>query len=513
MLHSYTKFVLVTISALLISGLSFAQTNVFDDVIAPSPNHTSLEAAIIQANLQGALQNSSANLTVFAPDDQAFNDLATALGTDINGLLALPNLSDILLYHVLGVTANSGSLSNGQIETPLNTANTVKITVTGGGDVFVNQAQVNAADLNADNGVVHSMDAVILPGETVADIAIDNNFTTLVTAVVTAELLPALTDPFATLTVFAPDNAAFDNAVMDLGITINDLLASPDLTDILLYHVVGAEIDAASVPNGATVAALSTTNTIKTSVFGGSVYINQAEVQLADLMADNGIVHTLDEVILPNETVVDAAIDNGFTTLTAAVVAAELLPALSDPYTQYTVFAPTDAAFDQYVMDAGITLNDLLAAPNLADVLLYHTIGSEVLSTGLSAGSVTTLQGAEVLVNLTGGVFINDAEVTLADVDVDNGVVHVIDKVLVPGTASIETAELVNVTVYPNPAVDMVTVASDNEINAIQVIDVTGKIVLTTTDSTFSVAGLDAGMYTIRVVGQAGDVVKNILKK
>ena len=88
-----------------------------------------------------------------------------------------------------------------------------------------------------------------------------------------------------------------------------------------------------------------------------------------------------------------------------------------------------------------------------------------------------------------------------------------IDKVLVPGTASIETAELVNVTVYPNPAVDMVTVASDNEINAIQVIDVTGKIVLTTTDSTFSVAGLDAGMYTIRVVGQAGDVVKNILKK
>ena len=300
---------------------------------------------------------------------------------------------------------------------------------------------------------------------------------------------------------------------LDLGITINDLLASPDLTDILLYHVVGAEIDAASVPNGATVAALSTTNTIKTSVFGGSVYINQAEVQLADLMADNGIVHTLDEVILPNETVVDAAIDNGFTTLTAAVVAAELLPALSDPYTQYTVFAPTDAAFDQYVMDAGITLNDLLAAPNLADVLLYHTIGSEVLSTGLSAGSVTTLQGADVLVNLTGGVFINDAEVTLADVDVDNGVVHVIDKVLVPGTASIETAELVNVTVYPNPAVDMVTVASDNEINSIQVIDVTGKIVLTTTDSTFSVAGLDAGMYTIRVVGQAGDVVKNILKK
>lgn len=634
-------------SAAALSIMTFgvsAQTNVFDDVIVPSANHSSLEAAIITANLQGALQDPTASLTVWAPDNQAFDDLATALGTDINGLLALPNLADILMYHVLGTTNNAASLSNGQIETPLNTANTIKITVTGTGDVFANQAQVNAADLPADNGVVHSIDAVILSGETVADIAIDNGFSTLVTAVVTAELLPVLTDPFATLTVFAPDNTAFDNlattlgvtlndilalpnladiltyhvlgtevdaasvtnggivqpvsmtntlkttvtgtgdvfvnqaqvvltdltadnglvhtldavvlpgetvadiaidngfstlvtavataellpAVTDpfatltvfapdntafdnlataLGVTLNDILALPNLQDILLYHVLGAEVDAASVQNGGIVTALSATNTIKTSVFGGNVYVNQAQVQLADLTADNGLVHTLDAVILPNETVVDAAIDNAFTTLTAAVVAAELLPTLSDPFAQYTVFAPTDAAFDTYVMDAGITLNDLLAAPNLADVLLYHTLGSEVLSSGLSAGNVTTLEGNDVLVNLTGGVFINDAEVTLADVDVDNGVVHVINKVLDPATASLNE-NTIEVNLYPNPATEFITVAADKEIKSIQIVSLNGAV-LKTFNATggeikVDVSDLAAGQYVIVVGTDSG---------
>ena len=634
-------------SAAALSMMTFgvsAQTNVFDDIIVPSANHSSLEAAIITANLQGALQDPTASLTVWAPDNQAFDDLATALGTDINGLLALPNLADILTYHVLGTTNNAASLSNGQIETPLNAANTIKITVTGTGDVFANHAQVNAADLPADNGVVHSIDAVILadetvadiaidngfstlvtavataellpvvtdpfatltvfapdntafdnlatalgvtlndilalpnladiltyhvlgtevdaasvtnggivqpvsatntlkttvtgtgdvfvnqaqvvltdltagnglvhtldavvlPGETVADIAIDNGFSTLVTAVATAELLPAVTDPFATLTVFAPDNTAFDNLATALGVTLNDILALPNLQDILLYHVLGAEVDAASVQNGGIVTALSATNTIKTSVFGGNVYANQAQVQLADLTADNGLVHTLDAVILPNETVVDAAIDNGFTTLTAAVIAAELLPTLSDPSAQYTVFAPTDAAFDTYVMDAGITLNDLLAAPNLADVLLYHTLGSEALSTGLSAGNVTTLEGSDVVVNLTGGVFINDAEVTLADVDVDNGVVHVINKVLDPATASLNE-NTIEVNLYPNPATEFITVAADKEIESITVVSLSGAVLktinVTSEEMNIDVTDLASGQYLLVVNTAAG---------
>jgi len=110
------------------------------------------------------------------------------------------------------------------------------LTKTSTGSVYANQAMVNAADLSADNGIVHSIDAVVLANETVVDIAIDNGFTSLTTAVVTAELLPALTNPFATLTVFAPDNAAFDQLAADLNTDLNGVLASSNLADILLYQ-------------------------------------------------------------------------------------------------------------------------------------------------------------------------------------------------------------------------------------------------------------------------------------
>ncbi|MDB2657398.1 fasciclin domain-containing protein, partial [Crocinitomicaceae bacterium] len=475
--------------------------------IAIDNGFSTLVTAVATAELLPVVTDPFATLTVFAPDNTAFDNLATALGVTLNDILALPNLADILTYHVLGTEVDAASVTNGGIVQPVSATNTLKTTVTGTGDVFVNQAQVVLTDLTAGNGLVHTLDAVVLPGETVADIAIDNGFSTLVTAVATAELLPAVTDPFATLTVFAPDNTAFDNLATALGVTLNDILALPNLQDILLYHVLGAEVDAASVQNGGIVTALSATNTIKTSVFGGNVYANQAQVQLADLTADNGLVHTLDAVILPNETVVDAAIDNGFTTLTAAVIAAELLPTLSDPSAQYTVFAPTDAAFDTYVMDAGITLNDLLAAPNLADVLLYHTLGSEALSTGLSAGNVTTLEGSDVVVNLTGGVFINDAEVTLADVDVDNGVVHVINKVLDPATASLNE-NTIEVNLYPNPATEFITVAADKEIESITVVSLSGAVLktinVTSEEMNIDVTDLASGQYLLVVNTAAG---------
>ena len=156
------KSVSAAASILFLSfGLS-AQTNVFDNVIATSPNHTYLEAALIQEGLDVALQNPAGTLTVFAPDDAAFTSLATALGTNVNGLLALPNLTDILLYHVLGIEVVSSALTNGQIATPLSPTNTLKVTLNGA-NVYINQAQVNAANLQADNGVVHIIDAVLVP--------------------------------------------------------------------------------------------------------------------------------------------------------------------------------------------------------------------------------------------------------------------------------------------------------------------------------------------------------------
>lgn len=292
---TYTKAFLASV-LLTLGSSTYGQTNVFDDVIATSPNHTYLEAALIQEGLNSALIQNP-NVTVFAPDDSAFLDLAALLNTDISGLLALPNLNDILLYHVLGVSANSSSLNNGDIVTPLSSTNTIKLTVNS--SVYANHAKVNAADLIADNGIVHSTDAVLLPNETVIDVAIDNGFTSLSAAVIQEGLLPVLTNPFGTFTVFAPTDQAFTNTATALGTDINGLLALPNLTEILTYHVLDSYVLSSSLTNG-TVATVNGENiTVDLSM---GVMINDANVTTADVTADNGVVHILDKVLLPTIT-------------------------------------------------------------------------------------------------------------------------------------------------------------------------------------------------------------------
>ena len=428
-----------------ISSESIAQTNVFDDVIAVSPNHNYLEAALIQEGLASALQDPSANLTVFAPDDQAFEQLAAALQTDIAGLLALDNLSDILLYHVLGTAVPSSAVTNGAVVEPLSATNTLKLTLTGTGNVFVNQAQVTAADITADNGVLHVINNVLLPVETVVDVALDNGFSYLATAVVTAELLPALTDPLASLTVFAPTNEAFSILASSLGTDITGLLALPNLADVLLYHVLGSEVPSSAVTNGAIVQPLSNTNNLKLTLTGsGNVFVNHAQVTLADVSADNGLVHVINAVLLPVETVVDVALDNGFTYLATAVITAELLPALTSPLTVYTVMAPTNEAFSTLASALGTDINGLLALPNLADVLTYHVIGglapSSSLTNGLIAQPISSSNTLKFTVTSTGSVFVNQAQVTLADVSAYNGLVHVINGVVLPVETVVDLA-------------------------------------------------------------------------
>ena len=511
---NYLKLKRVLGSILLLStGVTYGQTNVFDNVIATSPNHTILEAALIQEGLNDDLQNASATLTVFAPTDDALNALAAALGTDANGLLALPNLDSILLYHVLGITAPSSAVTNGLIATPLNATNTIKFTKTSLGEIFVNQAKVTTADLTADNGVVHVTDQVILPVKTVVDVAINNNFTTLTAALIKAELIPALSNPLGTFTVFAPTNAAFDTLASNLGTDLNGILALPNLADVLLYHVLGSEVADSTITNGSTVNPLSTSNSLKlTKTNGGNVFINQAKVTLADVDADNGLVHVLDAVVLPSNTVVDVAIDNGFSTLVAAVQKAELVPALSDPFGTYTVFAPTNAAFDTLASNLGTDLNGILALPNLADILLYHVIGNEVVSTGLTNGNLLTLSGNNVTVDLTNGVKINDATVVLADVQADNGVVHVINKVLLYTPTSVAKRSLESISISPNPANDFIRI--NNIEGTFQILNSNGALIKEGyTSEKINISDLSTGLYFVNVRSANGMIVSKFMKQ
>jgi transforming growth factor-beta-induced protein len=165
---------------------------------------------------------------------------------------------------------------------------------------------------------------------------------------------------------------------------------------------------------------------------GNTVSINgSVSVTTADVEAENGVIHVVDKVILP-PTVVNIALANeNFTTLVQAVVKAGLVDALSADG-PFTVFAPTNAAFDALFAQLGISGIDDLTAEQLIPILTYHVVPGNVVSTELSNGEVATLNGQNLSVDLSAGVKINESEVIAADIQGSNGVVHVIDQVLLP---------------------------------------------------------------------------------
>ena len=411
------------------------------DIVVNSPVHNVLEAAVLEADLAGAL-SSDGPFTVFAPTDDAFIALAGALGATAEELLALPELTDILLYHVVGGTALSTDLSDGQFITTLNGADVV-VTINDEG-IFINNAQVTVADIVAGNGVVHVIDAVLLPTDapeptnTVVDIVVNSPVhNVLEAAVLQADLAGALSGegPF---TVFAPTDDAFLSLAGALGATAEDLLALPELADILLYHVVGSTALSSDLTDGQTIASLNGAE-VTVTINEAGIFINDAQVTVADLVADNGVVHVIDAVLIPptsepTGTVVDIVVNSEVhNLLEAAVLEADLAETLSGEG-PFTVFAPTDDAFIALAEALTLAPEDLLALPELADILLYHVVGATALSTDLSDSQmVTTLNGADVTVTINeAGIFINDAQVIVADLVATNGVVHVIDAVLTP---------------------------------------------------------------------------------
>jgi uncharacterized surface protein with fasciclin (FAS1) repeats len=269
----------------------------------------------------------------------------------------------------------------------------------------------------------------------------DGRFTTLVAAVTAADLVETLKSegPF---TVFAPTDDAF--AALPEG-TVENLLLPENkqaLKDILLYHVVSGKVMAADVV-GLSSATTVLGKDVAIKVDGGNVYINDAQVIITDIETSNGVIHVIDAVILPpseedammDKTIVDIAVADGrFTTLVAAVTAADLVETLSSEG-PFTVFAPTDDAFA--ALPEG-TVENLLLPENrqaLKDILLYHVVSGKVMAAdvvGLS--SAPTVLGKDITITVKdGNVYLNDTiQVIITDIEASNGVIHVIDAVLLP---------------------------------------------------------------------------------
>lgn len=257
----------------------------------------------------------------------------------------------------------------------------------------------------------------------------DGRFTTLVTALQAADLAETLQGegPF---TVFAPTDDAFE-ALPDG--TVEALLDDiPTLRDILLYHVVEGQVSSSAVGDLSSADTLLGQPVVVSAQDG--VQINNAEVIVADVQASNGVIHAVDSVLMPPENdIVDTAVEEGsFETLVTAVQEAGLVETLKGDG-PFTVFAPTDEAFA--ALPDG-TLESLLENPQqLAEVLTYHVVPDRVFSGDVvTIDAAPTVQGSEIQVSVSmGSVMLNNsATVVQTDILTTNGVIHVIDSVILP---------------------------------------------------------------------------------
>ncbi len=389
--------------------------------VEPQPTAVPEPAAPTMDIVDTAVSAGSFNTLV---TDEAF---AAVPAETLEALLADPEaLSQVLLYHVLSGQVLAESVSDGLSADTLQGA-PVAFTIVDG-KPMINDANIIATDVLATNGVIHVIDRVILPPTDepaaeaptmdIVDTAVAaGSFNTLVTAVQAAGLVDALKGegPF---TVFAPTDEAFAAVPVTDGLSADTLQGAP----------------------------------VAFSVMDGKAMINDATIVATDVLATNGVIHVIDRVILPpaeaasedatpaaseepamaDMDIVDTAAAAGnFTTLLAAAEAAGLVDALRGEG-PLTVFAPTDEAFAK--LPAG-TLESLLADPEaLADILLYHVAEGKLTAKNVAdRGFIPTLLGRPLAITaMTDGVRVNEANVVAADIEASNGIIHVIDTVLVP---------------------------------------------------------------------------------
>jgi transforming growth factor-beta-induced protein len=289
-------------------------------------------------------------------------------------------------------------------------------------------------------------------GTIVAPAYFNKNFSTLVSAVVQAGLLPTLLSTTNQLTLFAPTNEAFTAA----GITAlppNTTEGNALLTSILAYHVIAgsSEITAANIATGPSSATTFGGGKLYLSKGTAGVFINgTTQVTATDIQASNGIVHVINRTLVPpTQTIAEIVVANTtasspqFTQLLAALArtdgqgADDLLAAVSASTGELTVFAPTDAAFQALYTALGVDNVNEIELSTLIAVLKKHVVGVRRFSTDLVSGAVPTLNG-NITVNTANLTVVGGSgtpaalQSTLLNIQGKNGVIHVIDKVLLP---------------------------------------------------------------------------------
>lgn len=424
------------------------------DLALDTENLSILVDALTRANLVGTLQGDGP-FTVFAPTNDAF---AAFLATNnFASLDDVPSdvLTQVLLNHVVSGTNLSTGLSTGYVSS-LSTAgaegrNLSLFIDTSNGVAINGVSSVTTPDVTADNGVVHIVDGVIgLPN--IVDHAVANGELSSLVGALTADgnttFTTTLSDDQTTFTVFAPVNSGFSSYTNPNGYDINDVLS---------YHViVGDAIYADELANGyaTTFAANGDGDNLSQyiNIDNGVVINSSSSVAIANVVATNGVVHAVDNVIDLPTVVTFAVADPTFSELVGALTtstpATDFATVLSDEG-PFTVFAPTDDAFANLYTALEVGGSSDIDETLLTDVLNHHVVSGNIRSGDLTNPGNTvapTLEGDDITITLPGsgdnvadvtdGSGSSDVGIVAVDVQAFNGVIHVLNKVMLPDTSN-----------------------------------------------------------------------------
>jgi len=472
-----------------VSGILLAQDDeeasaTIVDVAGESSDFRRLVTALDVVGLTSVLEGTGP-FTVFAPTDAAFEVTLDELGLTIADLMSDTELlSRILTYHVAPGDFNSESLLQSAVLDTLN-GELIDLDPLEDGLALNDTINVIDTDITASNGVIHVIDAVLIPSNafaeeaeeqaaeeeaaeedveeiveeaaaTVVDVAASaSDFSTLVAALDAADLTSTL-EAEGPFTVFAPTNEAFDAALDELGLTIEDLLADSDLlSTILTFHVAPGNLPAEELAKLPVLLTLNGGQIDVAATDDGLVLNDSINVLDADLIASNGVVHAIDSVLIPANafaeeaeetagaeaaaelpTLVEALDEAGnFEILLNALDAADIDELLLAE-TSITVFAPTDDALLAFIADNALGASELGDANFLNALLAYHAVRTDFDSESLAQAVVLeTFTGELIDIDPLedGAIALNDTvNIIETDLMVSNGIVHIIDSVLIP---------------------------------------------------------------------------------
>jgi transforming growth factor-beta-induced protein len=414
------------------------------DIASGSDDFDTLVFALTETGLADDLADLDGTFTVFAPTDEAFDNLPDGV---LDDLLDNPDqLADVLRYHVLSGTAADSTAASGLAGETLTMLNGDLLAVSlSGTQLYLNTSAVTTPNLTADNGIIHVIDKVLIPPtepgtptQTIAEIAAGNaDLETLVEALTLANLVDTLDDPNGNFTVFAPTDAAFA--------LVGDRQLTPILEDgdtlnaLLLQHVLPLTANSitAYTLNGGSVETESTAS-VPLAIVDGELQVAGVTVTTVDIYASNGVIHLVDEVIIGDLMLPPAQMSitevaqgaDSLSTLVSLLQQTGLDATLDDLDTDFTVFAPSNDAF--------AALGELnLTNEQLINVLEYHVVGGAVVDStaalDLAGEKVTMANGDMASISYVDpDLHINLSKVTTPNVMATNGVAHIVDKVMLP---------------------------------------------------------------------------------